>query len=201
MKTVIGLTGMSGSGKTTVSKRFSDAGFYVINCDQTARQAVKSGSPLIEGLAKEFGCDIINENGELNRRLLASRAFATAQGTAALNGIMLPYIVELIKNEIASVDSSCILLDAPTLFQAGADSLCCCTVAVVADAERCIKRITQRDGITVEDAKKRLDSQFGSDYFSEKCTYIITNNGNISDLQVKADEIINLIKKGDYNGR
>lgn len=196
MRIIVGLTGMSGAGKTTVSNRFLHAGYHVINCDETARDAVKIGSPLLNSLSSEFGIDIINSDGSLNRELLASRAFATAQRTAALNKIMLPYIVGMISREIDSVSNDRILLDAPTLFQAGADRLCTCTVAVVAERDKCMERITKRDGLTDEQANARLNSQFSADYFEENCTYVICNNGNLTDLQCRADEIIEIINKG-----
>ncbi len=196
MKTIVGLTGMSGAGKTTVSECFSNAGYYVINCDETARKAVRKGSELLDRLAAEFGNGIINPDGTLNRGLLAQIAFSNAAQTEKLNSIMLPHIVEMIFEQINSADSNKILLDAPTLFQAGADKLCTCTVAVVAKREKCIARITRRDGISREHAEARLNSQFSADYFAENCTYLISNNGNISDLQSKTDEIIKIINEG-----
>ncbi len=196
MKTIVGLTGMSGAGKTTVAEKFLNAGYYVINCDKTARKATKKGSALLEVLSNEFGSDIITADGELNRRLLAERAFGDSKRTELLNRIMLPYIVKLINAEIAESNADYILLDAPTLFQAGADKLCKYTVAVIADKEICISRITARDGISVEQAEARLNSQFNADYFAQNCTYLISNNGNISDLQAKADEIIKIINEG-----
>ncbi len=196
MKIIVGLTGMSGAGKTSVSERFHNAGYYVINCDNTARVAVQKGSPLLDELSIEFGNDILNADGTLNRELLAKRAFGKADRTDALNHIMLPYIVALIEDEIESTDNKFVLLDAPTLFQAGADRLCTCTVAVVSERENCLDRIMIRDGISAEQANSRLNSQYDADYFAENCTYLISNNGNISDLQSKADEIIKMINEG-----
>ena len=102
----------------------------------------------------------------------------------------------MISREIDSVSNDRILLDAPTLFQAGADRLCTCTVAVVAERDKCMERITKRDGLTDEQANARLNSQFSADYFEENCTYVICNNGNLTDLQCRADEIIEIINKG-----
>ncbi len=195
MKTVVGLTGMSGAGKTTVSDCFKAAGYFVINCDITARKATEIGSPMLCRLSEAFGNDIINADGSLNRRLLADKAFGDKERTERLNSIMLPYIVELIKNEIKMVNSDYILLDAPTLFQAGADSLCDKTVAVVADRSTCIKRIMKRDLITEEQALARLDSQYDADYFKNNCTYLIYNDGSISNLHSKAEKIIKSINE------
>ena len=180
-----------------IYKRFIiELHYYVINCDKTARKAVEKGSPVLPELSAEFGSDIINSDGSLNRALLAQRAFGNAERTAKLNSIMLAYIVELINAEIEFSDSDLILLDAPTLFQAGADKLCSCTIAVVAERETCIERIMARDGITRGQAESRLNSQFSADYFAENCTYLISNNGDVSDLQSKTDEIIKILNEG-----
>ena len=75
--TIIGLTGPTGSGKSTVSRFFREEGFEIINADELAREVVSKGSVCLKQLSLVFGGDIIDENGELDRRLLASRAFSS----------------------------------------------------------------------------------------------------------------------------
>lgn len=195
MSITVGLTGMSGAGKTTVSECFARAGYHVINCDKTARDAAKRGSPLIKRLADEFGKDVVNADGELNRGLLADRAFSSRESTEKLNSLMLPYIVSMIKKQIANANSEYVLLDAPTLFESGADKLCDCTVAVTADRDLCAARIVARDGITVQQANDRLSVQHSSEYFAENCTYVIINNGSLADLVSRTEQIISYINE------
>lgn len=195
MKTVVGLTGTTGSGKSTVSKHFAYSGFFVLNCDLIAKDVVENNKIVLDKLCECFGNDIIKGN-RLDRRLLADRAFADKASTDALNAITLPPIVEEIT---AKINSSCfdyILLDAPTLFESGADKLCDITVAVISDYEKRIERIIKRDSITPEQAKLRISAQNSNDFFIKNCTYIIENNSDILELKQQADYIIGKIMKG-----
>ena len=81
---IIGITGRSGCGKSTLTDSIRAAGFRCVDADQVAREVLLPGSPCIVQLQQEFGADIVDEAGQVRRRLLADRAFATPQGTARL---------------------------------------------------------------------------------------------------------------------
>lgn len=83
---IIGITGRSGCGKSTLTDSIRAAGFRCVDADQVAREVLLPGSPCIVQLQQEFGADIVDEAGQVRRRLLADRAFATPQGTARLTG-------------------------------------------------------------------------------------------------------------------
>ena len=85
MSLIIGLTGPTGSGKTTVSKAAKDLGFKVIDCDKLARKAVEKGEEGLKAVVNAFGEDILLANGELNRKELAKKAFSTEEKTELLN--------------------------------------------------------------------------------------------------------------------
>ena len=78
MKTVIGLTGPIGAGKSTVAQRFAERGFYVVDADRVARTIVEKGSGVLAELANAFGSDILEPDGSLNRKKLATLAFTSA---------------------------------------------------------------------------------------------------------------------------
>ena len=84
---IIGITGRSGCGKSTLTDSIRAAGFRCVDADQVAREVLLPGSPCIVQLQQEFGADIVDEAGQVRRRLLADRAFATPQGTARLTAI------------------------------------------------------------------------------------------------------------------
>ena len=88
------------------------------------------------------------------------------------------------------------MLDAPTLFESGLENICEKIVSVAADKEVLINRITVRDGITREEAKNRLDSQYDADFFREKSDMLIMNNGSEEELSRKINKTICLIKEG-----
>ena len=89
---IIGITGRSGCGKSTLTDSIRAAGFRCVDADQVAREVLLPGSPCIVQLQQEFGADIVDEAGQVRRRLLADRAFATPQGTARLTAITQPEI-------------------------------------------------------------------------------------------------------------
>ena len=144
-KIIIGLTGPTGAGKSTIGMLLRKQGFAIIDADKTARQVTEAGSPTLAALCEAFGEDILNEDGSLIRPTLAERAFADQESLEKLNSITHPAIVELIEAEIASLAESGnekIIVDAPQLFEAGADKLCTFILSVLSDRETRIERIT-----------------------------------------------------------
>ena len=183
---IIGLTGPTGAGKSTVSEVARALGFYVVNCDAVARR-VSDEPRVLEALVNSFGQEII-KNGRLCRQTLARLAFKSEASTALLNSVLLPPIIERIREEIA--DKRNVLLDAPTLFESGADGMCDVTVAVLA-ARECLKaRIVARDGLTEEDALLRLSAAKSDEFFKNRCSVIIENNGSEEELKIKAESIL-----------
>ena len=89
---IVGLTGQTGAGKSTVGQMLSNIGFFSIDCDKLSRLVTSKGSPVLSELALEFGEDIIKNDGELDRKLLAKRAFATKEDTERLNNVTHPAI-------------------------------------------------------------------------------------------------------------
>ena len=89
-----------------------------------------------------------------------------------------------------------VLLDAPTLFEAKLDMACDRIVSVTADADKCAERIIGRDGITPEQARERLSSQHGAEFFMERSDYNIENNGTLQELIERTAEVIDKMKGG-----
>lgn len=195
---IVGLTGQSGAGKTTVCKVFEENGFSVINCDLIARQVTEKGSPCLNDYVECFGRVILNEDGTLNRHLLGDIVFSHEDQLAKLNAIAYPYITyEIVENlkKMAQEGKKLVLLDAPTLFESRADDFCDLIISVTADEESRLKRITERDGITEEQARKRFSSQHTEAFFRNRSDYIIINNKTVPVLIEKAKEVSDKIKE------
>ncbi|MCI7232498.1 MAG: dephospho-CoA kinase [Oscillospiraceae bacterium] len=200
---VIGLTGQSGAGKTTVSRVFSQNGFAVIDADIISREVTEKGQPCLTELSEAFGSDIINSDGTLNRKRLGSIVFSDREKLRQLNGIIYPYIIYRIISridELSEKGRELILLDAPTLFEANADDLCDLIISVTADESIRMSRIIARDNITPEAAKKRFESQYSEHFFVNHSDFVIINNKTPDVLAAKAEEVAGKIKEY-YNAK
>lgn len=199
---VVGLTGQTGAGKSTVSKTFAENGFALINADRIARLVVDKGSDCLAEIADIFGEAVILQDGALNRKALADVVFSDRGKLEILNSITYPYITGEILKQIRehSVNGEkLILLDAPTLFESRADDFCELVISVVADDSLREKRIMERDGLTSERARKRMNSQLDESYFISNSDYIITNNSSIETVSEISKEVSDKIKDYYYN--
>ena len=191
---VFGITGGSGSGKSTVSAMLAEMGVYIIDTDKIARQVVEKGSECLTELCSAFGAEILKPDGSLDRKRLASIAFADKEKTALLSRITHKYIKAETERLIANSAAELIGIDGAVLIGSGIDLLCETTVSVTADLSTRVKRITERDNLTEEEARTRLSAQPTVDYYIEKTEYHIFNNGDIDELKQQVRELINKLK-------
>ncbi len=182
----IGLTGPTGAGKSYVCELLEKRGFNIVDCDKIAHELTAKDAPILKSIASAFGDDVV-KNGELDRKLLASRAFDTKEHTKKLNSILHPAIVEKCKEEAQGLT----VLDASQLFEANMQNDCYKIIGVLADEDVRIKRVIIRDNITEQQAKLRMSAQLDNDYFIDNCDYIIYNNGE--DVAVQTDNILEVI--------
>lgn len=193
----IGLTGQTGSGKSTVSQILSSMGFYTIDCDNISRLITEKGSPVLSDISSAFGVDVIKGNGELDRTLLAQRAFATKEATLILNNITHPVITNLVKKKVAGAffnGYDVVVIDAPVLFESGIDKACDIIVSVVANEDIRLRRILERDCIDEDYARLRIKAQHDEEYYKSKSDIIINNDSNLDDLKEQLSELLNLIE-------
>ena len=189
---IIGLTGASGSGKSTV---VSALGFPVVDADKAARVAVED-KDCLNALVESFGKEILNEDKTLNRKELAKRAFCEEEKTKTLNKITHPFIIDIMNKEIErfrSLGEEIVVVDAPQLFEAKCESICDVVIGVLADRETRKARIIARDNISNNDAEIRLNAGKSDEFFKENCDFIIINNGSLETLNLSVDEILRKI--------
>lgn len=190
---IIGLIGMSGAGKSTVCSIFADNGYFVIDCDISAREVVEVGYHSLDELRTELSPEIIRSDGTLDRRKTAELIFNDVDKRMIFNRIIYPYISYNVMEKIRSSDSD-VLLDAPTLYEAGLQGLCDDIVSVCADPDICVQRIMQRDGISEELAAARLGSQHDIGWYRERSSHCIINSGSREELFAAAESVIKALK-------
>ena len=192
---LIGLTGQSGAGKSTVAEVFAKHGAYVINADMIVAELYNSGSPCLKAVAAEFGQDILKPDGTLDRRKLAQRAFASSERTDDLNRLVHPFVTARLFELLRGAEGI-VVFDAPQLFEANADVICDAVVAVTADKDIRVKRIIKRDSLSEEQAMLRVNAQYGEEYFRARADYIIENNTDEESLRIQAEKVYNKLNKG-----
>lgn len=177
MKKLVGLTGKTGAGKSTVSAYLKEKGAYIIDGDIVARNVLVEDKSLLVKLAKEFGDGILNCDGTLNRRALAKEAFATPEKTDLLNSIMHPAINDLIFDEVDKAFSfyDVVVVDAAAIIESGFTKKCDFLVVVHAPVEERKERVIKRDGISEEDATVRINGQKEDSFYLSRADFVFNN--------------------------
>ena len=188
---VIGLTGHSGSGKTTAAKIFEDLGFLHIDCDKMVHNEIYTDSAVVEKIAKTFGDSTVC-NGAVDRKVLASIIFADKTEYNKLMTLLKPCIADTLVKKIKLSEN--VLVDAPMLFEFDLAHICDATVGIVSN--KALFRIIERDGISEDSAKMRLSNQHLPDFYKQNCDYVIENNGTVAQLADSVKSLINKLMKG-----
>ncbi len=187
---IVGITGGSGAGKTTITQLFKSYGAEVLDADVVAKQVVEPNCPALSEIKKEWPSVV--KDGVLNRKALAKIVFNDEAELHKLNSITHKYIIDEINKRIKNSKKGFFVIDAIALFESGLADLCDVTACVVADKETRIKRIMERDSLTELEACERINAQKDDSFYIQNTDYIIYNNG----AENNAEEIIGRIIKG-----
>lgn len=190
MKSLLGLTGKTGAGKSTISGYLAEKGAYVIDGDIVAREILIDNPELLNTLASEFGEDILDK-GVLNRKKLAQKAFSSPEKTNLLNSIMHPAINEKIQQQAkkAFKTHNVVIVDAAAIIESGFADTCDKLVVVTAPEEIRKERIMKRDNISEKDAMIRIKGQKDDNFYLSKADYVIKNYEPFS-LDVEMAQLI-----------
>ena len=170
---LIGLTGNTGAGKSTVAAALVEKGDAVLlDADAIARQLQQPGSEALKTIAAHFGAQVLARDGSLNRAALGRLVFSEVVQKQALESIMWPRIADVIEQRLQE-QTRWMVLDAPLLFESGLDALCYQTWMVVAPESVRRARIMARDGIDATQAQMRIDAQVSQQAKLRMATHIL----------------------------
>ena len=193
---VIGLSGGSGSGKSTISTLFSRYNILPINTDEIYRNLTSSLTPCLVELANEFGEDIITDDLELDRARLREIVFTNKEKHKRLNEISHRHVLNSVREMISSASNlglAGVIVDAPMLFESGFDKECNYLIAVTAPVDMRVKRIKERDGITETKALERIRHQIPDEELVKRVDFIIDNSCSIEEVESAVLDIVNKI--------
>ncbi|MGN0812825.1 MAG: dephospho-CoA kinase [Candidatus Coproplasma sp.] len=192
-KIKIAVTGGIGSGKSTVCKIINSFGFAVYSCDEVYKSVLQDGQTVAE-LEKEFGKQIINADGSLNRSVLSAIVFEDARKLEKLNRITHPKIFDKMF-EISANDRGVVFYEVPLLFEGGYEILFDRVLVVLRDRKKRINCVISRDNLSEEEVVTRLNKQYDYDNSDFTKYYVIHNNGNIDELNGEVAKFLSKITR------
>lgn len=184
---IIGLTGGIAAGKSTVARILASLGAYIINADKIGHNILDKNKNAYNDVKEEFGEIILKESGQIDRKKLGEIVFSDKAKLEKLESITHPYIIEEIKYETKEKikDYHHLVLDVPLLFETGLENIVDITWVVVCSYEKQIERISKRDGLSREEAKKRIAAQMETSKKIKLADFVIYNNGTKKELNNK----------------
>ncbi|MDR2898858.1 MAG: dephospho-CoA kinase [Clostridiales bacterium] len=188
---IVGITGNSGCGKSTVCDYLKNMGAYVIDADKLARDITEPYGLAYNDIISEFGEEILTDKGFIDRKKLAALIFSSKEKQLKLQDITHGHILKAMLNEAHSigekVKNAVVIFDAPLLFESGLNKKCDWVWVVDSDYENKIARIMNRDSLTETEAKRRLNSQTDPEILKKKADGVIMNNGTEAELYRKTE--------------
>ena len=196
-KMIIGITGSIGTGKSTVSNYLISKGYSVVDADKISKGAYNIGSNGYKAILEVFGVEILNSNGEVDRKKIKKIVFDNSNMLQRLNMAIHPIIINEIEKEIEILleSQNVVFLDAPLLIETELHKKVNKIIVVICDKNEQINRIIKRDKITADMAISIINSQMSIDEKLKFADYIVYNNSTIENLYSQVDEIILEIKQ------
>lgn len=190
---IIGITGPSGAGKTSISKLLKQKlSADIINADEIVKEMSVSGTEYFKEIVKTFGEDILLDNGEIDKTKLANIIFTDGSKREMLNSLTFKHIVEEIKRKVNLNENEIVIIDAPLLIESKLHEMCDVVISVIADKDLKLKRIRKRDNIDESTALKRIEAQPKNEFYIKKSNLVIINNK--ANLENQIGDIKNLIE-------
>ena len=179
---ILGITGGTGCGKTTLLGLIQDRGGLILDCDEIYHRLLRSDEALLHAIESRFPEAV--SQGKLDRKALGQIVFADAAALGALNEITHRAVSNAVMRELKKKPPLA-AIDAIALFESGLNTLCDLTIAVTAPLEDRVARLIARDEITEGYARSRIAAQHEEAWFRARCDHVLENNGTQAEFQKK----------------
>jgi len=189
---IIGVTGITGSGTSTVSAILQSEGGFVISADKLTHELMQPGHAVYDKIVARFGDTILNESGQIDRKKLGSLVFGKPVLLKELESIIHPEVISETKR-LLNKPYEFAVIDAPLLVESGIYKMCDTVWLITATNETRVARITTRDNIDAQAALKRINSRKGDDYLRPFAQLEIENNGTTEELVRRIKKELQLV--------
>lgn len=193
----VGLTGNVASGKSTVARLWRDAGVPVVSADDLARTATEPGSAGLEEVVREFGEEVLADDGTLDRAALRDEVFRDDDARRRLEALLHPRIRALRDawlDERRAEGAPLVVSEIPLLFETGMETAFDVTVLVDAGWEERLRRLVEDRGLDAEEAERIMDAQMDPAEKRRLADLVIDNDGTLQDLRARALVVLDLLQ-------
>lgn len=195
-KIIIGVTGIFGSGKSTVSRIFKAYGLTIVDADKIARRYLSPRTETYKSIVNHFGSGILRAGREIDRRKLGKLVFANPRLINKLNSIIHPKVIGEIRARIKKIKSGIIVLDAPLLIEAGLKKVVDSLIVVIIDNDELIRRAVKKTSLKKAEIMGRVKSQIPLRKKMRLADFIIDNSGTIKETRKQVKRIMGKIQGG-----
>ncbi|CAH1789636.1 unnamed protein product [Owenia fusiformis] len=195
---IIGLTGGIATGKSSIAQRLEKLGAAIVDCDKLGHSAYTKGTEAFDSVVKEFGDDVVGEDGEINRKALGPKVFADKSKLEKLNAIVWPAILKLAQAQIQQHHANgchIVVLDAAVLLEAGWDSIVHEVWATILSQQEAVRRIVERNKLSEEQAIQRIQSQMVNEARVEQANVVLCSQWEYQVTQVQVEKAWALLKE------
>ena len=193
----VGLTGGLGSGKSTASKFFESMGAYILDADEAAKNLIDNSKKVQSELIKEFGTDIIDISGKIDKKKLARIAFQDEDHQQRLNYVVHPHIHQEIDkcfHEILDTGKhDLFIVDAALIYESGYDAHLDYVIVISAQLKHRMERALDRKTLSRDEILKRIEFQWPEEDKTNIADYVIHNDGTELELKNQIDELYNTL--------
>jgi dephospho-CoA kinase len=192
----VALTGGIATGKSYVANRLRAAGVPIVDADVLSREVVSPGSPALAAIRKRFGPDAVRRDGTMDRVRVGQIVFKDKRARLDLEAIIHPAVIKAINDFFNALPKRTpfAVADIPLVFETGREKEFDTIVVVACPREMQIQRVMERNGLSREDAERRLNAQLPIDQKVKKATHVIRTDGTFDDTNAQVDALIEKLK-------